>query len=179
MPLYAAGSLTAVELEFHAPALSAGGPFVLDTAGNGALIVNPAFAEAHGLRGALRMLGSSRSGGVGPGAVRNDIELLPELVLAGFELHDVPIHVQRSVPGAAAPAGGALCMEVLRRFDVVLDYPHGAAWFRPNSHFQDRFPTTGGGTRLAVALAIAAGIAAALVPAMRRRGRCGDDSPAA
>jgi hypothetical protein len=164
-PMSMSGSLTAVEVGFGGPGLRASGRFVLDTAGNGALLVSPAFAVAHDLGRLLKRLGGSTSGGVGPGRVQNDIRLLPELVLAGFTLRDVPIHVQQAAPGATSQSGGALCMEVLQRFDVILDYAGSEAWFRPNARFRDpiraripgsRWPSWAG-VMIVVIVAIAAG----------------------
>ena len=68
---------------------------------------------------------------------------MPELVLAGFALHDVPIHVELPSSTNPAPPGGVVCMEVLRRFDALLDYPNGQAYFRPNAYFAEPFPEQG------------------------------------
>jgi len=165
VPMPDAGSLTAVEVRLGGE----GGLFVLDTAGTGALMVNRAFAGAHGLPGALRVLGSSSSRGVGSGVVRNSLVLAPELSLAGATLRDVPIDVELPGDGEAAPPGGALCMEVLQRFDAIFDYPDRAAYFRPNARFGEAFPSRGMRRAGIAAIGVGIGVLALLVIAVVRR----------
>lgn len=170
-PMTMVGSLTAVDIGFGARDLRASGPFVLDTAGNGALIVNAAFDAAHRLSGTLKRLGGSTSRGVGTSRVQNDRLLLPELAIAGHTLHDVPIHVQRPAPGASATPGGALCMEIFQRFDVIIDYPGSAAWFRPNANFQKPFPARGRNLNGSVSAGGLIVVIIAIAAASRRRRR--------
>ncbi len=133
------GPLTAVEVVLVAGEKREGGLFILDTAGTGAMNVNQAFSAAHGLPGAMRVLGKSASRGVGSGVIRNEVVLVPELVIAGFSLPDVPVHLELPATGNQAPPGGVLCMEVLARFNTILDYRRQEAYFRPNSRFDVPF----------------------------------------
>ena len=167
------GSLTAVAADLAGGWNQASGPFILDTGGTGTVMVNQAFATAHGLRGALRRLGTSRSRGVGSGVVRNEVLLLPELSVAGLVLHGVPVHVELPDPGNAAPPGGALCMDVLRRFNTLLDYPAGQAYFKPSATFATPFrPGIFARPWPAIALgAICLAALAALARSVRRRAR--------
>jgi hypothetical protein len=139
------GPLTAVEVVLVAGEKREGGLFILDTAGTGAMNVNQAFSAAHGLPGAMRVLGKSSSRGVGSAVIRNEVVLVPELVIAGFSLPDVPVHLELPAAGNRAPPGGVLCMELLSRFDMILDYRHGQAYFWPNSRFGDPFKRRNGG----------------------------------
>ncbi len=139
------GPLTAVEVVLVAGEKREGGLFILDTAGTGAMNVNQAFSAAHDLPGAMRVLGKSASRGVGSAVIRNEVVLVPELVVAGFSLPDVPVHLELPSTGNQAPPGGVLCMEVLVRFDTILDYRHGQAYFRPNARFGDPFERRSGG----------------------------------
>jgi hypothetical protein len=181
MPFF--GSLTAVEAVLVHGEHTATGPFILDTGGTGAMNVNQAFAKAHGLHGSLERLGTSTSRGVGGGAVRNEVVMLPELRIAGIALRDVPTHVELPCEANSAPPGGTLNMEVLGRFNTLLDYSRNQAYFRPNSHFsapfKRRLPLS---TRLAIAgiavtsMASLAGLGALLARRRRRgstRSRCG------
>ena len=131
-----AGTLTSVETGLGLGPRRESGPLLLDTGGSGTLTVNAAFAHAHGLAGALRKLGHSELGGVGPAVIQADLVLLPELTLAGQTLRNVPITVERT---GEAPPGGALFMEVLSRFHLILDYPRGEAYFKPNARFAAPF----------------------------------------
>jgi len=163
------GSLTAVEAALVNGTQRASGPFVIDTGGTGTLMVNQSFAAAHGLRGTMQHLGTSTSRGVGSGAVRNEVVLLPELSLAGFTLANIPIHVEEPSDVGAVPPSGTLCVDVLRRFNTILDYPHNAAYLKPNTHFNAPFPSRGWSTTAIVASGIAAVLLAVLVAWVVRR----------
>ncbi len=139
-----AGPLTAVETVLVAGEKREAGLFVLDTAGTGTMIVNQAFSAAHGLPGAMRVLGKSASRGVGSAVIRNEVVLVPELVIAGFSLPNVPVHMELPSAGNQAPPGGVLCLEVLARFNTILDYRHGEAYFRPNARFGEPFQRRSG-----------------------------------
>jgi hypothetical protein len=138
-PMPLSGSLAAVEAALVNGEQRASGLFVLDTGGSGSMNVNQAFAAAHGLHGAMKTLGGSTSRGVGSAGIRNDVLLLPQLTLSGFDLLDVPINVELPSDGNQAPPGGVLCMDVLQRFNTILDYPRNEAYFRPNTRFKAPF----------------------------------------
>lgn len=133
------GTLTAVEVGLGLGNRRSKGRLILDTGGNGTLTLNPGFASSQGLRGELKRLGTSEMRGVGSAVLRSDVVLLPELTLADYTLRNVPINVERPREGEAAPPGGALFMEVLSRFHILLDYPRGEAYFKPNAHFSRPF----------------------------------------
>lgn len=167
------GPLTAVEVVLVAGEKREGGLFILDTAGTGAMNVNQAFSAAHGLPGAMRVLGKSSSRGVGSAVIRNEVVLVPELVIAGFSLPDVPVHLELPAAGNQAPPGGVLCMEVLARFNTILDYRRQEAYFRPNSRFEAPFGRRTRGAPWPVVFGVALSIVAvfsgmALTRARRR-----------
>jgi hypothetical protein len=152
------GSLTAVEATLVNNGASAAGLFILDTGGNGTLMVNEAFVAAHGLSGTMEKLGTSTSRGVGSGTVRSDVVMLPELVLAGFTLPNVPIDLQVSPATSSPSPGGALCMDVLKRFNIILDYRQSETYLKPNTLFATPFKprVSGPPTLLIAAIAVAA-----------------------
>ena len=133
------GGLTAVDGTLASGALSSTGPLVLDTGGSGTLMLSQALLEQHGLRTTLDVLGTSVSRGVGSATLRNEIVLIPQLQLAGFTLENVPAHMQL---GGLSP-GGTLCMDVLDRFHLLIDYPRDEVWFRPNARFHEPFERPG------------------------------------
>ena len=167
------GSLTMVEAGLRAGDAPDRGMFVLDTAGSGALMANREFAALHRLHETLPRLGRSTSRGVGHGSIRNAIVRLPELTLAGFALHDVPMHVELPGAGEGDPPRGTLCMEVLSRFDTILDYARYEAYFRPAAGFDAPFVAPPGGPPRAVLVSAGALVAllagAAWLRARRRR----------
>lgn len=170
-PMPYSGSLTAVEAVLAGGAKPMRGLFLLDTGGSGSMNMYQEFAAAHGLPGTLRRLGSSTSRGVGGSAVRNMVVVLPELRLAGFALRDVPIHIGASAGGHVSVAGGTLNMDVLRRFDAMLDYPNRQAYFRPNGQFEAPFKRRSGLPSWAMVIAIAVAITTALLAGSRALAR--------
>lgn len=159
-----AGSLRAVEAVLFTGERGASGLFMLDTGSDGTLMVNQAFVIANGLRGTMRKVGASTSRGVGSGAIRNEMVLLPELTIAGFKMSNVPIHLALPTDGNEAPPGGVLSIEVLKgvlsievlkRFNTILDYPRNEAYFKPNTLFDSAFTQTSSGPTRAVIVGVA------------------------
>ncbi|MDO9172844.1 MAG: retropepsin-like aspartic protease [bacterium] len=165
------GPLTAVEVVLVAGEKREGGLFILDTAGTGTMIVNQAFSAAHGLHGAMRVLGKSTSRGVGSGVIRNEVVLVPELVIAGFSLPDVPVHLELPAAGNQAPPGGVLCLEVLARFNTILDYRRQEAYFQPNSRFDLPFGRRTRGAPWPVVFGVALSIVAVILGVVLTRAR--------
>jgi hypothetical protein len=161
-PMVFAGALPAVLVSLNGNGLKTGGPFVLDTGGTGAMNVNQAFATGHGLRGAFQKVGTSVSRGLGSAAIRNEVVLVPELTLAGFTIRNVPIHVELPSDGNQAPPGGVVCMEVLKRFNTILDYRRNEAYFKPNNLIGEPFKS-GFSSKQRSAVLVIAVVAAALI----------------
>jgi hypothetical protein len=153
-PMPFSGSLPAVEAVLVNREKRVSGLFVLDTGGTGAMNVNQAFAAAHGLYGTMKNLGTSTSRGVGAAGIRNHLLLLPQLTLAGFSLPDVPINVEMPSGSNAAPPGGVLCMEVLRRFNTILDFQRHEAYFKPNMSINAPFKARSSGPPSSVIISI-------------------------
>jgi predicted RNA-binding protein len=154
-PMPFSGSLPAVESVLVNGEKRATGLFVLDTGGTGAMLVNQAFAATRGLHGTMKNLGARTSRGVGSEGIRSHLLLLPQLALAGFALSNVPINVELPSEGNEAPPGGVLCMEVLRRFNTILDFQRNEAYFKPNTSFSAPFKARFSGPSLSMILGIA------------------------
>lgn len=133
------GSLPAVEVVMADGNNAYRGPFILDTAGNGCMLVNQSFAREHNLHGTLRKVGTGVSRGVGSGSIHHNQLMMPTLSIAGHSLRDVPLHVELPSDWNQAPPGGVLCMDVLGRFHAILDFPANEAYFQPNSRFAEPF----------------------------------------
>ena len=170
------GTLTAIDGVIANGAAQSAGPFVVDTGGTGALMGNRALLDHDDVRASLRVLGKSVSGGVGPQRVRNEVLLVPRAEFAGYSLHDVPIHVplpEGEVLAAAisseAPRG-VLCMEVLSRFNLILDYQSNEAYLKPNARYQEAFEMPGPNVAgVVIAASLGALLIATIAVIMRRR----------
>lgn len=178
VPMPFIGSLTAVEGALIDGTTRAVGPMVLDTGGNGALLLNRAFVDQNSLRAGLKKVGTSRSSGVGPAKISNEVFRVPTLEIAGFRMTDVPVVVptaedQHFVSGVATEeARGLLCMDVLGRFNTFFDYRKSEAYFKPNATFAGPFPDRTAGVHVGVVIAIAsAGILIVPIAAIRLRSR--------
>lgn len=173
-PLAFVGTLTAVEATLINGGTSDRGLFALDTGGTGPMIINQAFATEHNLHNTLKKVGSSRSQGVGSATIQNSVLLVPQLVIAGHVLENVAVDVELPSDGNKAPPGGVLCMEVLQRFNTILDYPKNQAYFKPNSLFAAPFnPRRSGlsGSTIAIATAVGTALAVAVFGRARSRQR--------
>ncbi len=137
------GSLPAVEVVMKDGDNSYRGPFILDTAGSGCMLVNQAFAIDHNMHSTLRKVGTGFSRGVGSGSIQSNQLMLPALSIAGHTLSDVPLHAELPSDWNKAPPGGVVCLDVLARFNTILDFPANEAYFKPNSRFAEPFRIRG------------------------------------
>jgi hypothetical protein len=144
LPIRFNGTLPAVQVRFE------GGPeafdewLVLDTGSSLSVYLNPGSAKKHRLHGSMKRLGSSRMVGVGDVTVRNEVMLLPRLGIGKQELRDLPVHVdERS--GAPLEAGGHLGMDVLKRFNTVLDFQNDVAYMVPSALYGATYRVDYGG----------------------------------
>ncbi len=166
-----AGTLTAVEVTMTSGDKTWRGPFVLDTAGTGTLIVNQSFASANEMRGALQKIGTGTSRGVGNVSFQLDRLMLPTLSLVGHTLNDVPIYVELTAQDQNGVSNGVLCMDVLYRFNTILDYPNNLAYFKPNARFGEPFRSRRSGPSLLVIGVLAGGVLLLAVVVIVRRSR--------
>jgi hypothetical protein len=146
MPFF--GSLPSVEVVMTNGDASFRGPFILDTAGTSCMLVNQAFAANHDMHSTLKKLGTSESRGVGSESIYSNQLMLPTLTIAGHSLNEVPINVELPSDWNKAPPGGVVCMDVLCRFNTILDFPANEAYFKPNSRFEEAFRIRGSGPSL-------------------------------
>jgi hypothetical protein len=106
-------------------------PLVLDTGSNLSLFVNREYTERYLSKlSLLPRLGTSEMRGTGNGTVPARVLRLPALRLGAEELRDLPMHAE----DGAGPSGlsGHLGMDVLRRFNMVLDLRNDTVYLAPN-----------------------------------------------
>ena len=93
---------------------------------------------------------------------------LPELKLGGAALHEIPISIETSNEGAHHQTN-LLGMDVLKRFDVLLDFQKNEVWWKPNASFAAPFEKRYGISPFVLVAAIAFAICVALFFVFRRR----------
>lgn len=106
---------------------------VLDTGSSASAYVNHGTAARNKFPGPMKTLGTSRMRGIGGDTTRNDVLLLPTLGLGNLELRDLPLHVRSNGTEGADGLSGHLGMDVLKRFNTVLDFRNDMAYFAPSS----------------------------------------------
>ncbi len=170
-PLTFSGLLPAVDVKMSSEAFSCNGPFILDTAGTSCMIVNQAFGSQHDLYGKLRNVGSGSARGVGSKAIALRQLMLPSLAIAGHSLPNVPINVEVPTEDHPSQPGGVICMDVLSRFNTILDFKHKQAYFHPNTHFSEKFKVRGQGPSVWFSGVVSSGLIIALVALFFRKSR--------
>ncbi len=169
LPILFPGHLPAVSARLDTSLETFDVPLVLDTGSNLSVFLNREYADRYLSKVSLPPLGTSVLRGSGSGTVPARVLLLPRLRLGPFELHDLPVHAELS----AAPAGlnGHLGMDVLKRFNMVLDLHNDTVYVAPSRSVTTPYRTnyrTGLEWRLP-AVAAALGALAAWYFARRRR----------
>jgi PDZ domain/Aspartyl protease len=116
------------------------GDFLLDTGSDHALLLSESFAKSRGLL--TRRLKTLRPGGLGEGGRGNRLlARLGALELGPYRIAQ-PIALIQEMQGAGERNyGGIIGSQVLRRFTVILDLPHGRLILEPNPQFREPFET--------------------------------------
>ncbi len=123
------------------------GSTIIDTGDRSSVTIFNRFAAAHGFATRYRALRNAVTGiGIG-GPVYADVFRLPHLRLFDWQLDDLVARASRQHAGAfatqteAASIGGG----VLKRFNMIYDYPHGrlASWPSTLYGTRDAYDTTG------------------------------------
>ncbi|TAJ02147.1 MAG: hypothetical protein EPO68_18310 [Planctomycetota bacterium] len=148
---------------------------VFDTGAVAGLYLCAGFSARSGLPGELRVLGSSRSWGLGPRPIDCTTVEVPRVALGAHALERMPVHVGTDA-GSDHVAEGLLGMDVLKRYRMWIDYPRRELRVLPNALFAQPFRTdyddgkwrwfAGAGVALAV-------LCVALVLRRRRASRAG------
>lgn len=104
---------------------------LLDTGYTASVHLTRDFWSRHGLGDSLTRLAGSRSHGVGAQAVEGEYFALPGLALGDLTLRNVPTNVETE-PKGDAESTGLVGMEVLKRFDTILDFRTNRIYLKPN-----------------------------------------------
>jgi hypothetical protein len=127
------GSMIALDLmldlgDLHALSLTTGGPAAIPLPGNA--------LEAH--------LGFGVQG-----EILGHVGRVREVRVAGYTLTDVLAGFTAAEEGERTDDDAYIGFGLLRRFNIVLDYPHGRMYFEPNRHFVEPFEYDMSGVKLA------------------------------
>ncbi len=115
------------------------GTIVLDTGDRSSFTIFGRFAQEHHFYGKYPGPRNVLTGfGIG-GPVYGDVFKLPNIEVFGFHLHGIVTRASRQHAGvfASAPEAGSVGGNLLRRFNIIYDYPHRELVVWPSSRFNE------------------------------------------
>ena len=153
LPMKLPKQVPTVKLRFGMPGLGAlEGTFLVDTGGGSMAFATP-FIRKHGLLDAARALTPrlipGTEEGIG-GSVDGEVGRLEWVEIAGHRLK-LPLAAYMHADGgvfAWTSIAGTVGGELLRRFSVTLDYPHGRIILEPGRQLEDAFESDASGMDL-------------------------------
>lgn len=111
--------------------------FLFDLGATGCLFLNQGFLARNNLYGTMKELGVARTTGAGSEVIKTTRAVLPGLILGGHNFQQVPVNLENS--SEHDPGTGVLGMNLLKRFNIVLDYQNNLIYLRPNKHIDQSF----------------------------------------
>lgn len=111
------------------------GKFMIDTGVRVALLLNAPFSQKNGVLSGERTVPDVTFGIGAGGETRGDMFKVGELRIGPLALRDVVAFASADTKGVLASPGfaGIVGADLLRRYRVVLDYPHSRIVLEPNS----------------------------------------------
>lgn len=114
------------------------GWFLFDTGASMTLCAAGRFPQAEGLFEKLKKIGSATVGSTESETFSMDVVRAPKLTIGGIEIGQIPILLgkeDRSQMGL----NGSVGMELMRGFNIIVDYPNSQMWVQPNHLFKPTF----------------------------------------
>lgn len=105
--------------------------FLFDMGATGCLFLNQGFLVKNSFYGTMKTIGEAKSTGAGSGAIKTSLAILPEFILGRHTFKDVPVNLES--PAENDPGTGVLGMDILKRFNTILDYTNNVIYLRPNA----------------------------------------------
>jgi hypothetical protein len=110
--------------------------FLFDMGATGCLFLNDESARENHFYETLRVIGAGNRTGAGAASLRTKLAILPELRLGQYVLRDVPVNLALA---ASADKTEEVGMDVLKRFNMVLDFPSDTIYLKPNHLFDSAY----------------------------------------
>jgi hypothetical protein len=107
-------------------------PLLFDMGATGCVFLNYETAKENHLFENLQMAGSGNRTGAGAGAQKTALAILPELRLGPYVLKNVPINMALRASNEKTEELG---MDVITRFNLVLNFPRSVIYMKPNGLF--------------------------------------------
>jgi Aspartyl protease len=106
--------------------------FLIDIGASGTAMVNTYCATKNSLYNTMEKIGEGATTGIGNDKIKNELVILPKLLISEKELLQVPINIE--LPSKSPTGlGNLLGMDVLKRFNTIIDYPNSTIYLKPNN----------------------------------------------
>jgi len=116
------------------------GKFYFDTGAGLCLLMNDDFVNDSAVFRKKRKMYATQAEGLG-GKTDVQLSVVRELKIGPYRFHNVPVYVFNDEFNVTnyPVLGGLIGNDILRRFNVLLNYPQQEIYIRPNKHFLDSF----------------------------------------
>jgi hypothetical protein len=116
------------------------GKFYLDTGAGLCLLMNDDFANDSSIFKKKRKFYLTQAEGLG-GKTDMQLSVVRELKLGPYRFHNVPVYVFNDQFNVTTypVLGGLIGNDILRRFNIVFNYPQQEIYLKPNKHYLDSF----------------------------------------
>lgn len=116
------------------------GKFYLDTGAGLCLLMNDDFAEDSAIFRKKRKMFLTQAEGLG-GKTDMQLSVVRELKIGPYRFHNVPSYIFNDDFNVTnyPVLGGLIGNDILRRFNVILNYPQQEVYIKPNKHYLDSF----------------------------------------
>lgn len=141
---------------------------VIDTGAGGTLFLNQDAASNKELQQSLKILSTGYGGGVGGQRVKSYHVILPELKLGGSSLLQLPMSIE-TISSKKLAIGSLLGMDVLKRFNMIIDYQNHQVYLKNNSLLNEPYQKGNNPLILIVSVAIGALVILFLIYRFRTR----------
>ncbi|HTV06809.1 MAG TPA: aspartyl protease family protein [Acidobacteriaceae bacterium] len=151
VPLLVTATVSLLQLQVQAlNGEKTSGAFLLDSGGVGTVIFMKAFLDVHPALKDQKLLQMPGVSAVG-GALHISMGRLASLRLGPFAFQKpTAVFLATNSGKANSMLAGIVGNGILRRFDVIFDYPHGKLWLKPNADISKPFPAIPSGIMLGV-----------------------------
>jgi len=151
LPIRFNGTLPSIQVRVDCGHESFDEWLVMDTGSHTSVHLSGRTSKQSRLFGSLKQLGESLSGGTGDGVIRSQMVRLPKMNMGNLELAGLPIEIEVASQDSTEPSG-YLGMDVLKRFNMVLDFQNNVAYISPSTHFENSYRADGTDNRWRVAV---------------------------
>jgi hypothetical protein len=138
LPIIFKGNLPFIEATLSNSNKQVKGYFEFDAGSNGSLWINKDFAKDNSLYNTMKTVGESSSRGFDGKKIYNETVLLPKFSFGKYDLLNVPIDLEQPSESNNFK-WGILGMDILRRYNVILDFQNDLIYLKPNSLLNEPF----------------------------------------